>query len=276
MLRSVKDLEGFAIGATDGAIGHVRDLYLDDAWWIVRYLVVDTGTWLRGRRVLISPIAVVDPGWKASMFAVSITREQVRASPDVDTDMPVSRQHELQHLDHYGYPNYWSGGGPWGAGMYPNALLPGYEGFGSSQAARADAEIAYARAEAARHRNNDPHLRSCNAMTGYQVHAPDGDIGHVRDVLVDDETWAVRYFVVDTGHWWLGHNVLIAPQWIDKVSWRDTKVYVRMTRQAVKDSPAYGSAAELDRNQELGIYRHYAQPVYWAERVRRETGAPRP
>ena len=271
MLRNIQDLEGCTIGASDGPIGHVKDCYFDDEGWVVRYLVVETGNWLASRKVLISPIAVSPPNWAAKLLPVSLTKEQVRESPDIDTDKPVSRQHELDHATHYGYPSYWGGGGLWGEGMYPNMLLPGYEGFGSAEASRSEGEYAYAKREAARHQDDDPHLRSCNAVTGYHIHATDGEIGHVAGLLVDDRTWAILYLVVDTGNWWGGHKVLIAPSWIQDVSWFDSMVSVRLTRQAVKGAPAYDPTEPLDRRHEMRLYKHYGRPGYWADAEIHET-----
>ena len=265
MLRNIKDLEGYAIGATDGTIGHVKDFYFDDAAWAIRYVVVETGHWLASRKVLISPIAIRKPDWVQRLLPVALTQEQVRGSPDIDTDKPVSRQHEVDYHAYYGYPYYWGGGGLWGEGIYPNLLLPGYEGFGSPSASRAEGELAYARREEARRRDDDPHLRSCRAVTGYRLHATEGEIGHVEGLLVDDETWAILYLVVDTSNWWLGHKVLIAPTWIQDVSWFDSMVSVRVTRQAVQEAPAYDPAQPLDREHEMRLYKHYGRPGYWAD-----------
>jgi len=271
MLRSMKDLKDYAIGATDGTIGHVKDFYFDDEAWVIRYLVVDTGTWLSSRKVLISPIAIGQPDWAEKVLPVSITKEQVKNSPDIDTDKPVSRQHERRYLGYYGYPYYWGGGGPWGDGIYPNTLLPGYAGMVSTpRAVQPESVEAYAQAEAARQDDGDPHLRSCKAVLSYHIQATDGDIGHVQGLLVDEKTWAIRYMVVDTSNWWLGHQVLIAPQWIQDVSWSDATVSVNLTRQAVKDAPPYDSAARLDRKREMDIHEHYGRRGYWAEEVKRE------
>jgi PRC-barrel domain len=277
MLRSMKDLEDYAIGATDGTIGHVKDFYFDDEAWVIRYLVVDTGTWLSSRRVLISPIAIGHPNWTEKILPVSITKEQVKNSPDIDTEKPVSRQHEIRYLGYYGYPYYWGGAGLWGGGAYPNMMMPGYAGFVSTpHAVQSEAEKTYAQAEAARHQNDDPHLRSCKTVMSYHIQATDGDIGHVQGLLVDEETWAIRYMVVDTSNWWLGHQVLIAPQWIQDVSWSDATVSVNLTRQAVKDAPPYDSTAQLDRQREMAIHEHYGRPVYWADEVKREAALSRP
>ena len=122
--------------------------------------------------------------------------------------------------------------------------------------------------------NDDPHLRSCKAVVGYHIQATDGDIGHVEGLLVDEETWAVRYVIVNTSNWWLGHQVLIAPQWIQDVSWSDATVFVNLNRQAVKDAPPYDSEAQLERKQEMGIHEHYGRPGYWASEMNRDAARP--
>ncbi len=276
MLRSMNDLEDCTIRATDGTIGHVRDFYFDDEAWVIRYLVVDTGTWLSSRQVLISPIAIGHPDWTEKVLPVSITKEQVKNSPDIDTDKPVSRQHEIRYLGYYGYPYYWGGSGLRGGGAYPGILMPGYAGFVSTPHTKsAEADEAYAREEAARHQDDDLHLRSCKSVMKYNIQAIDGDIGHVQGLLVDEETWAIRYLIVNTSNWWLGYQVLIAPQWILDVSWFDATVSINLTRQAVKDAPPYDSASQLDRKREMAIYQHYGRPGYWADEVKREASISR-
>ena len=244
MLRSMNDLEGYAIRATDGTIGHVKDFYFDDQAWVIRYLVVDTGTWLSSRKVLISPIAIGHPDWTEKVLPVSITKEQVKNSPDIDTEKPVSRQHEIDYFGYYGYPFYWGGAGIWGGGIYPNMMMPDYVGFESKPFGEGPgADEAYARADTAQHQHDDPHLRSCKEIMDYHIEATDGDVGHVQGMLVDEETWAIQYLIVNTSNWWLGHQVLIAPHWIKDVSWSDATVSLNLTRQAVKEAPLYDSAA---------------------------------
>lgn len=264
MLRNTKDLDNYAIRATDGEIGHVKDFYFDDDAWVARYFVVDTGTWLSSRKVLISPISVHHPDWLEHALPVSLTKDQVRHSPDIDTAKPVSRQHEESVLGYYGYPGYWGGEGLWGAGLYPYALVPGYASYGSDEQERARELEAHALAEHRRHRNDDPHLRSCKAITGYHIQASDGEIGHVSGFLVDDETWAIRYLVVDTSNWWLGHKSLISPTWITRVNWLEQTVAVDLHRDAIKDAPAYNPGSPWSRAQELSLYRHYRRSGYWA------------
>lgn len=262
MLRSMSDLKNYTISATDGVIGHVKDFYFDDETWVIRYLIVDTGTFLSSRKVLISPVAIGQPNWTERILPVSITKEQVRDSPDIDTEKPVSRQYEKMSLGYYGYPYYWGGTGLWGNGAYPGMMITDY--FVSPPSApQLDTKLVHERAEATRHQDDNIHLRSCKAVVSYHIQADDGDIGHVQGMLVDDETWAVRYLIVNTSNWWLGHEVLIAPKWIKDVSWSDAAVSIILTRQEVKDAPPYDSAAEFDRKQETVLHEHYGRPGYW-------------
>jgi sporulation protein YlmC with PRC-barrel domain len=188
MLRNVKDLRGYAIRGTDGVIGRVDDFYFDDENWGIRYLVVNTGSWLSGRRVLISPIALGHPGWMPRQLAVALTRAQVERSPDIDTRRPVSRQCEAEYLRYYGYPYYWGGAGLWGMGAFPGSLTT--EG-------RIEEELRAQRTHPTS-TPDDCHLRSSNAVIGYHIEATDGDIGHVEDLVVDDYTWAITHLIVTT------------------------------------------------------------------------------
>lgn len=272
MLRSMNDLKDYTIRATDGNIGHVKDFYFDDKTWVIRYLVVDTGSWLSSRKVLISPIAIRIPNWRERVLPVSITKEQVRNSPDIDTEKPVSRQHEVEFLSHYNHPFYWGGVGLWGEEAYPGLMITGSEGLVMmSRVLPASVEdMKTLDAESAECPHDDPGLHSCLEVTGYGIEATDGEIGHVTGFLVDEESWAIRYMIVETGNWWHGHQVLMAPEWIDSVSWLDAKVSVKLTRQTVQDAPLYDHAGELDREQEAAIYRHYGRPGYWSQPVERE------
>jgi hypothetical protein len=177
----------------------------------------------------------------------------------------------MQYLNYYRYPYYWGGANFWGNSTYPGAMLTGvgYAGSGAeflvAQAARGRAE-----AETEGRQKGDPHLRSGNAVMNYHIEATDGGMGKVKSLLIDEETWAVRYLVVDTSNWWLGHQVLIAPQWIEKVSWTDRTVSVNVTRQAVKHAPAYNSSVPPSREQEIGLHQHHGRVGYWANEVKLE------
>lgn len=248
MLYRMEQLIGMAIGAADGLVGKVKDVYFDDHRWAARYLVVDTGEWLTGRKVLISPISVEHIDWDSRTLRVGLTRAQVKDSPDIDTDKPVSRQHEVALLDYYDYPEYFSGGLLWGSRPWPMTL-------GES--------VTDADAISADQNHPDIHLRSLKEVVGYHLLASDDSIGQLRDFLLDDRSWAMQYVLADTGNWWLGKQVVFPPKWIDELDWQDHKVYVDVTREQVRTSPEYDPAALLTRDYETALYGHYRRPGYW-------------
>ncbi len=271
MLHHTNDLEHYSLRATDGLIGKIKDLYFDDDAWVVRYLVVETGTWLASRRVLVSPMSVHRPDWVHHTLPVSLTQEQVRRSPDIDTDKPVSRQHEEALLDHYGYPGYWGGTGLWGAGHSPYTMLPASatEAVDGPEHPRTPARI-----EQRRRPNDDPHLRSCNTVVSFRILARDGEIGHVSGFLVDDETWTIRYLVIDTSNWWGSPMALVAPPWIEGVHWENQTVSVGLARDAIKDAPPYDPGLPCSREQESTLYRHYRRDGYWTGATAAASRAP--
>jgi sporulation protein YlmC with PRC-barrel domain len=245
MLQTLSALKRMSIGAVDGEMGRVSDIYFDDHEWTLRYLVVNPGPWLTGRRVLISPWAIRDVEWHAQRVDVALTREQVRNSPNMDTDKPVSRQYETAYSDYYGYPYYWMGPFAWGPLPIPK------------QAASADPAQQAGRRET---KQGDPNLRSANEVDGYHIEAVNGSIGHVDDFIIDDATWGVRYFVVDTRNWLPGRHVLISTDWVERVSWEGRQVYVALTRDEVRNSPEYEPASFTEAKEEA-LYRHYGRPL---------------
>jgi hypothetical protein len=255
MLRNLDSLEGSAIGATDGTFGEVKNFYFDDEAWVIRYIVVDTSAWLGGRKVLISPYSIKQPDWSGTVLPATISKQQIKDSPSIDSDKPVSRQYEQSYLGYYGYPYYWGGPGLWGENYYPGTYLTGtepqdYEGYqGYLKSPSAD--------------DGDPHLRSCNTVKGYHIKASDGEIGHVQGFLVDDRTWSIRYLIVNTSNWWVGHTVLISPEWVHNVNWADSYVDVSLDRQAIKNSPLYDEDAPFNRDDELETYNYYHRKPYW-------------
>ncbi len=226
MQHRLRSMLGYAIQATDGDLGKVNEFYFDDATWTIRYMVVETGNWLLNRKVLISLVALGKPQWESRTFPVTLTRDQVRNSPDIDTERPVYRQHEAQLHEYYQWPRYWEVGYGGTLGITPFPLFENPE-IQESPGSK---------------REEDPHLRSTQHVTGYHIHATDGKIGHVEDFIVDDKTWLFDYLVVDTANWLPGRKVLITPAWIKNVNWADRSIEINRPRNAVKDSPAFDSS----------------------------------
>jgi len=244
MLRSIRHPSGLSIIALDGEIGKVHSFFFDDSSWTIRYLVVDTGRWLPGRKVLISPTSLGPPDWKTHMFPVTLTREQVRSSPDIDTDKPVSRQREVELRRHYHWAPYW------GVGY-------GFELMQQQAAAGDQAAVAVAEAK------GDTHLRSTREVRGYRIHATDAEIGHIEDFIVSDEEWIIRYLVADVGTWLAGRKVLISPNWVRGISWDDREVWVDVTKAQVETSPPYNESESLSRRYESQVHDVYGHPKYW-------------
>lgn len=246
MLEKAKAMKGYTLSALDGEIGTVKELYFDDKHWVVRYLVVETGSWLSEKQVLISPYAVTSVDRKDKTISVDLTRKQIEDSPALDSDKPVSKQFEDSYYNYYGWPNYWDGVLAWGSYSYAT-----------------DARQHWDRVRRAQE-SGDRHLRSSNDVTGHSIEATDGEIGHVEDFVVDDESWAIRYMVVATRNWWPGAKVLISPMWIERISWIDSTVYVLLSRDDVRKSPPYDEEALLERGYESVLHQHYGRDGYWS------------
>lgn len=256
MMRSVSQLNGSILNARDGDIGRVREAYFDDEAWTIRYLVVNTGAWLTGREVLISPRAVVQPLGSNKIVDVSLTREQVKRSPPIDTHLPVSRQHERQQLEYYEYPIYWGGPASMVAmGMHPLLpIAPAAEFERPRVEGGQDAVVA-----------EDEHLRSTAKVSGYDIQASDDSIGHVEDFIFDDESWVIRHLVVDTRNWWPGgKKVLLPTRRVERIDWAGSKVFVALTRDAVKNSPDYDpSAGDNENGEDARLYDASRNDGHW-------------
>jgi hypothetical protein len=243
MLRGLDDLLGLRLHAIDGELGHVHDFYFDDHHWTVRYLVVDTRQWLPGRRVLLSPASVRGTDRSAPELTVTLSREQIRQSPGVDTDKPVGRQNAPLFRECYSLPYYWAVGG------YLWARGPALQEYGGGS-------------RLTRSANGDPHLRSTRLVRGYAIRAVDGDVGHVEGFLIDDVSWALRYVVVGTSrrHWAAGKRVLIPTDWIAWVSWIELAVHVDLRRQPAVNAPAYDPSHPVTAEDEARLLALYGRP----------------
>ena len=247
MLQRTGELQRYHLQARDGAIGHLEELYFDDTGWQVRYLVVNTGGWLMGRRVLVAPRAVQHVDARDRAIVVDLTREQIHRSPPMDTHQPLSRQYEADYYRYYDWPPYWEGSAFSGIGLpvAPEAPPPVNE------------------RETRKVEEPEWHLRSSAEVAGYHVRARDDAVGHVEDLLVDDAAWAIRYIEIDTRNWWPGKKVLLAPAWIEQVCWPQRSLLVDVTRATLESAPAYDPGKIITRDYEVALYRHYGTRQYW-------------
>ena len=254
MQRPVSKLMGYTIEASDGPIGTVNDFLFDDATWKVRWLVVDTGHWLTGRKVLIHPSAMgaVDDG--RQRIPVQLTKARIKDSPDILQDQPVSRQMESGLYGYYGSDPYWGGSfSGMNAIAAPLSSRPYFGGFGMGEAAEIQP----------RRDDQDPHLRSAAEVNGYHVHASDGSIGHVEDLVVAEDGWGIRYLVIDTRNWWAGQHVLVSPYAVREINWGDRQMRLDITREKIKASPPWHAPlTQLDQIYESQLHEYYGWPGY--------------
>ena len=216
-MRALSELQRYVMHGEDADVGRIEDVYFDDHYWVVRHLVVDTRHWLRNRRVLIPPAVVQTIDDAHRKLVVSLTRSEVERSPTIDTAKPVSRQHHVSLYSYFGFPYDWTG-----------------------PAVRWDPLSGWWR--------GDPHLRSAQAVTGYDVEGPDGRIGQAEDFVLDLESWAIRFVVVRAGHWRDAHRVLISPDTIARVSWEGRVLTVVLPETALRHAPGHPAMPTVDRN----------------------------
>jgi len=205
MLRDLKDLIGSPVAATDGDMGSVRSFLFDDQSWKVRYLVVDVGNWLKRRDVVLPIAALEKPDWTNKTCRAHLTREQVRDSPDVDSEKPVSRQQEIAMRNYFGPLACWVDS-EFGLSSIPTGTkYPVHT-----------AEVL--------------HLRSTSAVMGYHVWATDGDFGILEGFVMDEASWHLGYLDVRGGDWLHNRSVLIPTRWVESVSWAEFRIQLHRTK----------------------------------------------
>jgi hypothetical protein len=221
MLQNIKEFYGKKLAALDGDIGHVKDFYFDDRAWAIRYVVVDTGSWLTGRLVLLSPHAFENLDQHENTLQVKLHKKQIQDSPSIASHETVSQQFEEQYYRSYGWPVYWQGGQMWGMSGDPLVLSPQSRDIAVRQALEPRA---------------DRHLQSTKTMTGYHIQGVDETIGHVASFHVNAKNWAIHELVVETGHWYSGKEILISTAKIERISCEDSMVFVDLTKADIQQT----------------------------------------
>jgi hypothetical protein len=244
MLKRISHLTKFTLAATDGDIGTCRDFLFDDRDWVVRYLVAQTGGWLTGRKVLVSPASLGEPSWTSERFPLRLTRQQVEQCPALDEHAPVSREYEIAYYEYLNMPYYWLGDDLWGAYPDPRGMIHPVPESPPEIVAEAD-------------QPEEGHLRSCDEVVGYNVYSVDDIAEAVEDVLVDDRTWALRYLVVDTRRWLPGGRVLIPTSRLHAIDWVDRRIDTDLSSEIIKGSPRFDPERLLDPNFEKGVSAYF-------------------
>lgn len=257
MLHSVQNMIGFTLGAIDGEIGKVKDIYFDDKSWQLRYLVVETGNWLFGRKVLIAPVAIQDINIDSHMFLVNLTKDQVKHSPDIDTEKPFTAQDEASLNHHYSWPvNVGAGVGFVTTGMVGGVVAPDIpfeeriaQEFNDSNENKAEA-------------SQDPHeershLRSFKEFNDYKIFAADSEFGQADDLLIDTKTWSIPFMVIEAGTWYSNKQLFTPTNGINKIDSTNATIFVDQTSTMLKESPEYDSHNPIDPDLENDLRRYY-------------------
>ncbi len=256
MLRSVRELTNYVLSAVDGDIGRCKDFLFDAERWALRYLVADTGKWIPKRKVLISPISLGHADHETRRLHVHLTRAQIESAPPLGEDEALTRTHEMAFAQFYGFPFYWAGASLWGFAATPHELRQ-----------PEDPRVAEASGRAVPHRptealaEHDSRIYAVSEVLGFRIAASNGDLGGISDFIVDDDTWALGYAVVDTQPVWPGRQVLVAPSWIRSLDWHTKKAVVDLTRQQVEQSPPFDPATPVNRQFEERLYDYYGRPA---------------
>ena len=244
MLGSAAELRGYQLEAGEGPIGRVRDLFFDETSWEIKYLEVDTGGWLSGRRLLLSPACCGAPDRQRRSITTTLSRSRIESGQAPEVATLASEFRQMEFAAYCAWPDYWvpdpvyGAGGAYGAAVAPERAL----------------EL------------EEPHLRSAREAVGYRIQAADGEVGHLEDLLVEDAAWVVRYLVVDTRNWLPGRKVLLAPEWVRQLDWERMTVVTVMARDRIRQAPAYHPSEPVSRDYEARLYEHYGAAKYWDRR----------
>ena len=244
MLRRVNEFIGYKLAANDGEIGKAKDMYFDDRSWAIRYLVVDTGGWLKDRKVVIPRTVMGEPDWATRRFNVKLSRQQVEDSPPISQHEPVSRRHEKSLHEYLRIEPYWVLAAPGGGFAFAeNAASAKKSKTGSSSD------------------DLEPHLRSFVEVSGYHIQAHDGEIGQVEDFVVDDDEWYIQYLVVDIHNLLPGKKVLVEVPRIEQIDWAASKVHLDLTCKQIKEAPEFDAGAPVNRRREEIYYDYDGRPT---------------
>jgi len=209
MLHDLKTLTGSSVVATDGEIGTVRNFLFDGLSWTIHYLVVGVGTWFKRRDVVLAISAVEQPDREKRTINVRLTREQVRDSPDIDTEKPVARQQAIAMEEYWGKMAYWVSTHLEGGTSIPTGM------------------------KYLVHTKEDPHLRSAWDLVDYKVWATDGEVGRLEGLIMDEASWHLGYLDVKAGDWLHGRSVLIPTRWVKSISWADLRINLHHNRDGI-------------------------------------------
>lgn len=254
MLKPLSDYSGLILKTVDDEdIGEVKDFYFDDETWTVRYMIVSS----EKGDILISTFSVREFDRLSKSLKSNLSAKKVISAPRADLVRPVSKLEEERLANYYGWPMYWVwGGATSGVGMYPpeaisSANTPEINEYYQKQYQELQAKI------------EKSTLRSYKEIIHYGIDTGNEKFGQVEDLLVDDDTFKIRYVVIDTIRFFPSKNVLVASEWIEDVSWDERVFRTNLSKESIKKSPSYEKSHSPDRNFEEKLHANYGLSGYW-------------
>jgi sporulation protein YlmC with PRC-barrel domain len=248
MLRSIEEILGYKLQASDGHLGRVKDVHFDDTSWAVRYILVDSGGWLVGRQIVLAPQVLGEPDPNSRQMSVALGRQRIEDSPVIMRERGLTLGEQRLLAEYYD----WS-------------LPPAQRREAAAPPSVADSGGRPARTllQSQQAEQLDAHLKSLREMIGYHVRARGVDVGHIEDVLVQTDGWLLRYLVVDTRNLVPGKKVLVSPAWVPRVEWSGGVVDVDLPAGALKDGPAYDASQIVSPEYEKKLFDHYGGDRCW-------------
>ncbi|GGD02692.1 hypothetical protein GCM10007216_36830 [Thalassobacillus devorans] len=260
MLYFASTLKNYNIQANDGELGKVKDLYFDDKKWTVRYLVADTRKWLPGKKVVVSPSGVkaVDTG--EEVVHVENNKEDIRHNATLEEKQDFSYEKEMELSDTFGWKQYWAGEFLWGGYLTPMDPV-------EEPARAAEPQTTQEPPINDNVHDRKDKLRSSESIKGEfkhgVVHGENGKIGYIKDLMIDEGTWRIRYLLVDTSEWSTNERVLLSPDWLQSVDWLTNDFYIDLKLETIEDGPNYEKDQTVTKEFEEMIYRKYRKEPYW-------------
>jgi len=242
MKRSLKTLIDYKIQTTDQVEGKINDFLFDEKSWVIRYMKSDFGNFISPQKVLVPQVFLESPNWHDHSFPIEISSKEIDRCPDIEEHQTVSRKYEEILFEHYDLKPYWYSAYtvPIASSFYPPRPL-------KTPTKNIEEE------------NIDTILRSFEEVKGYHIQAIDGKIGHIEDLIIDDDDWQIVYVVIDTSNWlpW-SKKVLIAIDWMDNISYEKREVKISLHKDAIKNAPEYDESQTIDELFEKSMYDFYS------------------
>jgi hypothetical protein len=244
MKRSLKGILDYKVETLDGKSGSTKDFLFDQKLWVVRFVKVDFGSLFTSERKLIPRVFLKTPQWQEKKFTVELNEDEIGKCPDIADHLPVSRKVEEQLFGYYGIDPYWTTPYPGHMTMYhpPRPVIP-------PAAPDPEEEV-------------DTELRSFSEIEHYHINALDGKLGHIEDLVIDDEEWQVLYAIVDTSNWlpW-SKKVMISIDFLDQISYTDGEVSINLKKDTIKSAPEFDPSVPIDEEYEKKVFDFYSRSL---------------